>query len=85
MNADVRGKRVPLLIKIAPDLTEEEKADIAAVALRTKIDGLIVSNTTISRPDSLKVSVCGCGVEETAEGWTDARTDRRDCVWRGWM
>jgi dihydroorotate dehydrogenase len=54
---DVRGKRVPLLIKIAPDLTEEEKADIAAVALRTKIDGLIVSNTTISRPDSLKVAL----------------------------
>lgn len=52
----MRGKRVPLLIKIAPDLTEEEKADIAAVALRTRIDGLIVSNTTVARPDSLKAS-----------------------------
>ncbi len=58
LHADVRGKRVPLLIKIAPDLTEEEKADIAAVTLRTKVDGLIVSNTTISRPDSLKVRAC---------------------------
>ncbi len=53
--ADVKGKRVPLLIKVAPDLTAEEKADVAAVALRTKIDGLIVSNTTIARPDSLQV------------------------------
>lgn len=46
---------MPLLIKIAPDLTEAEKADIAAVALRTGIDGLIVSNTTVARPESLKV------------------------------
>ncbi|WP_207460155.1 quinone-dependent dihydroorotate dehydrogenase [Azospirillum sp. SYSU D00513] len=40
----------PLLLKVAPDLTEEDKADIAAVALETGIDGLIVSNTTIARP-----------------------------------
>ena len=46
---------MPLLIKIAPDLTEAEKADIAAVALRTGIDGLIVSNTTVARPESLQV------------------------------
>ncbi|TCS62461.1 quinone-dependent dihydroorotate dehydrogenase [Varunaivibrio sulfuroxidans] len=43
----------PLLLKIAPDLTDEDKADIAAVALETGIDGLIVSNTTICRPSSL--------------------------------
>jgi dihydroorotate dehydrogenase len=43
----------PLLVKIAPDLTEAECADIAAVALELKIDGLIVSNTTIARPDDL--------------------------------
>lgn len=54
-NIDVRGRRVPLLIKIAPDLTAEEKADIAAVALRTQVDGLVVSNTTVARPDSLQV------------------------------
>ena len=40
----------PLLLKIAPDLTEEDKADIAAVALETAIDGLVISNTTITRP-----------------------------------
>jgi len=43
----------PLLLKIAPDLTDEDKADIAHVALDTGIDGLIVTNTTIERPDSL--------------------------------
>lgn len=40
----------PLLLKIAPDLTSEDKSDIAAVALESGIDGLIVSNTTIARP-----------------------------------
>lgn len=43
----------PLLLKIAPDLTDEDKADIAAVALETGIDGLVVSNTTIARPDGI--------------------------------
>ncbi len=45
--------RPPLLLKIAPDLTDEDKQDIAAVALDLKIDGLITTNTTIERPDSL--------------------------------
>lgn len=40
---------VPILLKIAPDLTEADRADIAAVALDLKLDGLIVSNTTIER------------------------------------
>jgi len=40
----------PLLVKIAPDLTELDKADIAAVVVKHGVDGLIVSNTTIQRP-----------------------------------
>jgi dihydroorotate dehydrogenase len=44
----------PLLLKIAPDLTPDDRRDIAEVALETKLDGLIVSNTTIERPASLK-------------------------------
>ena len=44
------SKNPPVLLKIAPDLTDEDKADIAAVALESGIDGLIVSNTTIARP-----------------------------------
>jgi len=46
-------RRVPLLLKIAPDLTFEERRDIAQVALDSGIDGLIVSNTTIERPAGL--------------------------------
>ncbi|GMH10902.1 hypothetical protein Nepgr_012743 [Nepenthes gracilis] len=41
----------PLLVKIAPDLSRQDLEDIAAVALALHIDGLIISNTTISRPD----------------------------------
>ncbi|HYP35952.1 MAG TPA: dihydroorotate dehydrogenase (quinone), partial [Stellaceae bacterium] len=43
------GCRVPLLLKIAPDLTSEERRDIAQVALEAGTDGLIVSNTTVER------------------------------------
>ena len=44
----------PLLLKIAPDLAWEDLSDIAAVALAGTLDGLIVSNTTVARPDSLR-------------------------------
>lgn len=46
-------RRVPLLLKIAPDLDEQACADIAETVLAKGIDGLIVSNTTIARPSSL--------------------------------
>lgn len=41
----------PLLVKIAPDLSKQDLEDIAAVSLTLRLDGLIISNTTISRPD----------------------------------
>lgn len=41
--------RVPVLLKIAPDLDEKALDGIAKVVLTTDLDGLIVSNTTISR------------------------------------
>ncbi|MSP89527.1 MAG: quinone-dependent dihydroorotate dehydrogenase [Alphaproteobacteria bacterium] len=44
----------PLLLKIAPDLSPEERADVAEVALASGIDGLIVGNTTVSRPPGLR-------------------------------
>jgi dihydroorotate dehydrogenase len=44
----------PMLVKIAPDLTDEDIADIAHVAVARGIDGLIVSNTTIDRPPTLR-------------------------------
>ena len=46
-------KMPPLVLKIAPDLTGEDMRDIAEVALERGLDGLTVSNTTITRPDSL--------------------------------
>jgi dihydroorotate dehydrogenase len=48
------GVTVPLLVKIAPDLSTGERADIAAVALATGIDGIVVANTTIARPPELR-------------------------------
>ncbi|UVK54873.1 quinone-dependent dihydroorotate dehydrogenase [Mesorhizobium sp. AR02] len=40
----------PIFLKIAPDLVEAELEDIAAEVVEKRIDGVIVSNTTISRP-----------------------------------
>ena len=45
--------RRPLLIKIAPDLDAHGLEDIVAVALTRRVDGLIVSNTTVARPQTL--------------------------------
>ncbi len=49
-----RFKAVPVLLKIAPDLTLSELDDVVGVAHRRKIDGMIVGNTTVSRPKSLR-------------------------------
>jgi dihydroorotate dehydrogenase len=43
----------PLLLKVAPDLDEGSKRDIAKVALDMKLDGLVATNTTIGRPVEL--------------------------------
>ncbi len=48
------GSRVPLLLKIAPDLDTQAMDDIAQVVLNSGIEGLIVSNTTIARPATLR-------------------------------
>lgn len=45
---------VPLLLKIAPDLTLSDLDDAVGVARKHRVDGMIVSNTTISRPSSLR-------------------------------
>lgn len=45
---------IPVLVKIAPDLADEDLADIVAVALEKRIQGLIVGNTTIQRPPGLR-------------------------------
>jgi len=51
--------KVPLLLKIAPDLEGHALDDVASVVLQSGIDGLIVSNTTIARPAALKSPLAG--------------------------
>ena len=43
----------PIFLKIAPDLSEQDIHDVAEVAKDMQIDGLIATNTTISRPKYL--------------------------------
>jgi dihydroorotate dehydrogenase len=55
----------PILLKIAPDLTQNQIDDVIALALEIKLDGLVASNTTISRdqlltPDS-RLTTIGTG------------------------
>jgi dihydroorotate dehydrogenase len=47
--ADLHGKLVPLALKIAPDLDDEQIKAIADTLLRHKIEGVIATNTTLSR------------------------------------
>jgi dihydroorotate dehydrogenase len=44
-------KPKPILLKIAPDLTNEQLDDIIEIVRNTKLDGIVASNTTISRSD----------------------------------
>jgi dihydroorotate dehydrogenase len=59
------GRTVPLLVKIAPDLADADVDAVADLALRTGLDGLVATNTTISR-DGLRsapeaVAAAGAG------------------------
>jgi len=45
--------RPPLIVKIAPDLDDSERADIAAVIMDAGVDGLTVANTTVQRPSEM--------------------------------
>jgi len=56
---DETAPGVPLLVKIAPDLTPDECADIAAIAAPARVDGIVVGNTTIARPPGLKSAAAG--------------------------
>jgi dihydroorotate dehydrogenase len=47
-------ERRPIFLKIAPDLEDDALADIVESALAHQLDGLIISNTTIARPPTLK-------------------------------
>ncbi len=51
---EAQKRRPPLVVKIAPDLNDEEITAIAETALEIGIDGLIATNTTIARPETLQ-------------------------------
>jgi dihydroorotate dehydrogenase len=50
----VHGKRVPLLVKIAPDMEDRQLEAIAAELRQLPVDGVIATNTTTQRPASLR-------------------------------
>ncbi|ERM82544.1 dihydroorotate dehydrogenase [Rhodonellum psychrophilum GCM71 = DSM 17998] len=62
---DQKGKPKPILLKIAPDLTNGQLDDIVEIVLETKIDGVIATNTTIDRSQlrtsPSKVAAFGAG------------------------
>jgi dihydroorotate dehydrogenase len=49
MEQRMHNKRIPLLVKLAPDLGDSELDDAVDVILRTHMDGIIVTNTTLGR------------------------------------
>ncbi|NHN88345.1 quinone-dependent dihydroorotate dehydrogenase [Acetobacter conturbans] len=57
--AAAHEERPPLLIKLAPDLAAEEIGPIVEAAVAGGAQGLIVSNTTLARPTSLRSSFAG--------------------------
>ncbi|MDO7849935.1 quinone-dependent dihydroorotate dehydrogenase [Hymenobacter sp. M29] len=60
-----RAQPRPLLLKIAPDLTDSQLDDILEIARETKLSGLVATNTTISREglatDAGQVAALGAG------------------------
>jgi len=46
-----RQRKVPMLLKIAPDLEADEMQAVAECCLNAAVDGVIISNTTLSRPE----------------------------------
>jgi dihydroorotate dehydrogenase len=49
LDDSVPGRRVPLLVKIAPDLADEDITKVAELSVRLGLDGIIATNTTVSR------------------------------------
>ena len=49
-------KKIPIFLKIAPDISSHELSDVCTLVLEHGVDGMIISNTTIGRPESLQSS-----------------------------
>ena len=50
----VHSKRVPLLVKLSPDLSDEQVLKVARELRELPVDGIVATNTTTTRPASLK-------------------------------
>jgi dihydroorotate dehydrogenase len=60
----VRGEhsaRKPILVKVAPDLSFDALDEIVALTGRRQVDGIVATNTTITRPDSLHANYSETG------------------------
>jgi dihydroorotate dehydrogenase len=64
--AKAHGRR-PVFLKVAPDLDEDEVRAISETVIAQKIDALVVSNTTVDRPDDLR------GIHKTETGGLSGR------------
>jgi len=49
-----RAGPTPVLLKIAPDLTLPNLDDVVGIARKHRVDGMVVGNTTVARPGSLR-------------------------------
>jgi dihydroorotate dehydrogenase len=60
-----RERPMPLLVKLSPDLTREQLEDVVDVLVRLRVDGIIATNTTITRDDlttdETRIAACGEG------------------------
>jgi dihydroorotate dehydrogenase len=76
--ADLHGRRVPLALKIAPDMADEDLGAVADSVRRTGIDALIATNTTVARD-----RVAGLHNADQAGGLSGAPlTERANAVMR---
>ncbi len=65
LDSSAGGRRVPLLVKIAPDLADADVDAVADLALELGLDGIIATNTTVSRDGlaspAAEVAAAGAG------------------------
>ena len=87
-------KRIPLLVKLAPDLSDEELDDAVDVILDTHMDGIIATNTTLARNEltsrhrdetgGLAAARCGSGVKRCFPILSNRSMEKfQSSVWAG--
>lgn len=84
---DAAARKVPLLLKIAPDLDDEAIAATAGIALRSGVEGMVVTNTTVARTgvadDPLAKEAGGLSGEPLYQASTIVLAKVRKIVGRG--